>query len=129
MKIKEMMEDDRLRLIEILVLIILLPLFALLLSSGLTALASCEKKYIEMSGPINADRCIARSFKKICEQGAEEKEDFESFVRTLGSILPVTSLSVETVGIKDRKKLLRCSWTSQKGGNFVLGVCEFKEDL
>ena len=117
------------RLIEVLVLVILLPLFAGLLSSSMKAFASCEKQYFERSAPFNADRCIARSFKKICERGLEEKEDFESFVKTYGSLLPVTSLCVETVGIKDRKKLLKCSWTSQNGRKFVLAVCEIKEDL
>ena len=112
-------------------LVILLPLFALIISSSLKTVASCEKKYFEKSAPFNADRCIAGSFKKICARGlaeADEKEGFESFVKTYGSVLPVSSLCVETVGIKDRKKLLKCSWTSQNGGNFVLAVLE-KEDL
>ena len=117
------------RMIDVLVLVCLLPLFSVTFSSAVTSLASCQKKYAEKSAPFNADRCIASSFKKICGGSDEKEADFEAFALTYAAVLPVSAIRVETVGIKDKKRLLKCSWTSGNGEMHVLAVCELKEDL
>lgn len=117
------------RMYELLALVILLPLFSALSASNFRSLAECEKNYAEKSAPYNADRCIVASFRRICSQSASQRQNFDAFVKNYGSVLPVTSFLVETVGIKDNKKLMKCSWISSGRENYVLAVCGEKEDL
>ena len=99
-----------------------------LLSRVATKLSG-QKMYAEKSAPYNADRCIVASFRRICSQSASQRQNFDAFVKNYGAVLPVTSLAVETVGIKDNKKLMKCSWISSGRENYVLAVCGEKEDL
>ncbi len=115
------------RMIELLALVVLLPLFSAVFSANICSISECQKKYAEKIAPLNADRCLVNSFKRICGKEGLESEDFKTFVENYGAVLPVSSLSVETIAVKDRKKLLRCSWTSGNGKNYVLAVCEMKE--
>ena len=53
---------------------------------------------------------IAEGFKKMCQEKKISESDLDSFARTCQSLWNPEKLCIRTEGIKDRKRLIRCSW-------------------
>ncbi|WP_294429786.1 hypothetical protein [uncultured Treponema sp.] len=112
------------KLIEVLVMIILLPLFSMTISSNMKAVMESRKRFSEKNAIFCTDKSISSSFIKICEKNGGKEAEMDSFLRNCNLLFELDSIKVETVGVKDRKKLMKCEWRLGTRSNFVLAVTE-----
>lgn len=112
------------RLIEISVFVLILPLFFWIFSSDMKFISESGKTYSEKAAELSRDRTIARGFVRLCEQ--KEEARFDSFRSDCASLFALDSISVEKLGVKDKKTLLKCSWSVGETERAVIAI---KEEL
>ncbi|MCR4822052.1 MAG: hypothetical protein K5873_04160 [Treponema sp.] len=115
-------------MIEILVLMILLPLFSVIFAFNLSSLNDCRKRYEEIYRPYSRDKAIVQAFRKISGKIPVETEDFEDFLASYKALFNLDSISVVSMGIKDNKRLLKCSWTCGGKSLYALAITTYMNE-
>ncbi|MBQ8013839.1 MAG: hypothetical protein IJ257_05540 [Treponema sp.] len=113
------------RIIDLLLLLVLLPLFSLVFSVNLSSLSESHEKYRRLAGQLNRDKVILASFRSVCSQKTGDDSDFDEFSAKYGALFGLDSLSVKTLGLKDGKRLVECTWSAERGKIRILAVCEW----
>ena len=111
------------RMIEITLFCLLFPLFSGIFVSGIKETSALQEKCAKKSAELSKNMLIARTFERLCEENAPESE-FDSFRADYASLFPLDAIFVETLGLKDKKRLLKCSWESEGKRFSVLSVTE-----
>ena len=91
------------KLIEAVIFLIFLPIFANFAFSGLKKAQESEEKYIFLAEKFYEEKEIVNSFRKFCTKG----EDFEK-----------KGGEIERIAFKDKKTLLKMKWNDME----VFGV-------
>lgn len=99
-----------LKLIEIAILVILLPLFSVNISRNLIVLHESQKTYQRKAVELSRAKTITNGFKTMCQKSGVQKADFDKFSEDCKNLFGLDSILIETIGIKDNKKLLKCTW-------------------
>lgn len=108
------------KLIEILVLILLLPLFAFNFASGCSQFLKVQEKLRPMEKNFQRDLFISSSFQKICADSDEENflpsEKISEWKKICVNLFgDEDEIKVTGEGFKDKFSLFKCEWKS--GGN------------
>ena len=111
------------KLIECVVLIVILPIFALTFARGGSLLIKNHSSYVRDSRDFERNKSIANSFRALCRDESYNVEKFDSLARDLSALWALDSFSVDTEGIKDKKRLLKCSWVKDDSWNCVWAEC------
>lgn len=119
------------KLIEISVLILLLPLFTLNFASGCRQFLKVQEKLRPMEKNFQRDLFISSSFQKIC--AASDKENFlpgekiSEWKKMCGKFFgDEDEIKVTREGFKDKSVLFKCEWKSGKNLNQVFAVASSK---
>lgn len=115
------------KLIEISVLILLLPLFALNFASGCGQFLKVQEKLRPMEKNFQRDLFISSSFQKICANSDEEKflpsEKISEWKKICGNLFgDEGEIKVTREGFKDKSLLFKCEWKSGENLNQVFAV-------
>ena len=101
-----------------------MPLFAGIFSSNLKILRENEADFRSKSALLSRDRTIETAFKNFCRKKGDFADEAGQFCSEFESLFAGTSVQIEVLGIKDGKKLLKCSWKSGGNENFILAIYE-----
>ena len=112
------------KLIEVLVMLVLLPVFSMSVSSNIKVLAESRKRFSEKYTLFCADKTISSSFVKLCEKSVEDEAEIDTFLKNSSLLWSLDSIDVKTLGMKDKKKLLKCEWRRGTHSSFVLAISE-----
>lgn len=105
------------RLIEISVLILFLPVCTLNFTSGCGQFLKIQEKLAPLENNFQRDLFISSSFKKICEEPtADSTEKISEWKKMCAKLFrDEDEIKVTHEGCKDKSVLLKCEWKS--GGN------------
>lgn len=98
------------KMIEIFLAVILLPLFAGIFTSGLHGLFECQRLYTEKSRAYFSDLHIANSFRDICMKSKEKEADFYRFAEDYKNLFGLEAIHIEKLAFKKGETLVKCSW-------------------
>lgn len=110
------------KLIEISILVILLPLFAVNLSTQFLLIGKMQKEYAQKTESFFRDKVIVNGFKNLCEKKGIQEEDFTEFSDTCLHLFSLDSIQITVLGIKDNKKCVRCTWKIGETEEKVISV-------
>lgn len=119
------------KLIEISVLILLLPLFALNFSSGCGQFLKVQEKLRPLEKNFQRDLFISSSFQKICadsfEKGNVPAEKISEWTKMCEKLFgDEDEIKVTREGFKDKSALLKCEWKSGESLSQVFAVTSSK---
>ena len=111
------------RIIEISVFCLLFPLFAGIFYSAAKEFSVRQEKCVQKSAELSKNMMISQTFVRMCEKNASDS-DFDSFCSDFSTLFSLDSISVETLGVKDKKALVKCAWKLDGLSHSCLSVTE-----
>ena len=109
------------KLIEITAAVVLFPLIFASFPSLAWGICATQKHCTQKSTELSRDRAIANGFMHLCERTASEH-----FRSDYASLFSLDEISVESLGVKGKKQLLKCSWRVGETEHTVLSITENK---
>ena len=119
------------RLIEIAVVVLLLPLFLKIFASGFSQFSKIHEKNRELELCFSKDVFLASLFEKFCADFTESSNSFDeekiSELEKLNTAFGIEKMKISVFGYADGKMLLKCRWKNTCKENCLFAIVPEKE--
>ncbi len=114
------------RLIEIAVVVLLLPLFLKIFASGFSQFSKIHEKNTELELRFSKDIFVASSFEKFCADFIESQNSFDEEkifeLEKLNTAFGIEKMKISVSGYADGKTLLKCCWKNTCKENYLFAI-------